>query len=472
MHKAKRVVQARLSKSLQDHYLRQATRRGTDTLRHNKEKATLDFGNWEKWRTAGEAIRTHVIANLDYYLKQLIEQVHNNGGHVEIASTPAEAVELVRTIIKQHHAQLIIKSKSMVSEEIHLNQALQTIGQKIVETDLGEFIIQLAGEPPSHIIAPALHKNRDQIARLFEPLAGHPLSSATPALTSFAREKLRQTFLAADIGITGCNFAIANTGSIVLVTNEGNGRMVSTLPPIQITLMGMERILPSFRELGVMLNLLGRSATGQRLTSYTSILTPPRQKEDQDGPREFHLIILDHNRSRMLANPELRPALRCIRCGACFNVCPVYRQIGGHAYGSVYAGPIGAVITPILEDDWNNWGHLPYFSSLCGACSEACPVKIPLHGLLIKLRELKVASGCTELAERQVMKGYQHYFSHARRLRRALKWSYYAQRPFIRRGRIVSGPPPLSAWTKCRTLAPVAKTSFMELWPMFESEIE
>ena len=457
-------VDQRVDAALANNFLRQATRRATDRLRHNKYKATDELGSWEEWRNAGAEIRCHVIENLDYYLQQLIQQTEKRGVQVHLAKTPEDAVAVVRDIVKKHDAKNVIKSKSMISEEIHLNHFLQADGVLSVETDLGEYIIQIAGEPPSHIIVPAMHKTRQQVADLFEPIAGHALSSDTPTLTRFVRVQMREQFLRGDIGITGCNFAVANTGSIVMVTNEGNGRMVSTLPRVQITLMGMERIVPSFRELDVMLNLLARSATGQRLSSYTTILTPPRQSTESDGPEEFHLVILDHNRSEILGDKTFRPALNCIRCGACFNVCPVYRQIGGHAYGSVYSGPIGSVITPLLEKNWEKWGHLPFFSSLCGACSEACPVHIPLHDLLVKLRARKTLSGHTPQIEQQIFKAYRYFFTHERTLRRALRLGSRLQFPFVRNGRITGGPPPLSNWTKSRTLPMVAPKSFMQVW--------
>ena len=355
---------------------------------------------------------------------------------------------------------------------MHLNLALEEDGVEVTESDLGEYIIQVAGEPPSHIIVPAMHKNRQQIADLFTPMAGQPLASDTPTLTHFVRKRMRQKFLEGAIGITGCNFAVADTGSIAIVTNEGNGRMVSTLPPVQITFMGMERIVPSFRELAILLNLLPRSATGQSLSAYTTIMTPPRRFREADGPEEFHLIILDHNRSEMLGDPTFRPALRCIRCGACFNVCPVYRQVGGHAYGSVYAGPIGAVITPLLENDWEQWGHLPMYSSLCGACSEACPVRIPLHDLLVKLRNRKVLAGHSTALERTAFRTYRYYFTHPRVLRRVLHWGARGQRFFMRHGRIVTGPIPLNNWTRSRTLTPIAKLTFEDLWPNLEQELK
>ncbi|MGC7871135.1 LutB/LldF family L-lactate oxidation iron-sulfur protein [Desulfosporosinus sp. SYSU MS00001] len=460
----KPIVEKRVDNALTNDFLRKATRRATDRLRHNKYSAADELGDWEKWRLAGDTIRSHVIANLDYYLKQLITQVEKNGGHVHLAQTPSEAVDIVSKIARDHGAKTIIKSKSMVSEEIHLNKVLEKDGISVVETDLGEYILQVAGEVPSHIIVPAMHKTRQQVAEIFEPLAGHPLSSDTPTLTKFVRQQMRQKFLQGDIGITGCNFAVAETGSITMVTNEGNGRMVSTLPRVQITLMGMERIVPSFRELSVLLNLLGRSATGQRLSSYTTILTPPKQSTDADGPEEFHLVILDHNRSEILGDPTFRQSLKCIRCGACFNVCPVYRQIGGHAYGSVYAGPIGSVITPLLEKDWEKWGHLPYFSSLCGACTEACPVRIPLHDLLVKLRARKTMTGHTPQIEKRIFQAYRYMFTHEKTLRQALRLGARFQFPFVQHDRIVSGPPPLSNWTKSKTLPKVASKSFMYLW--------
>jgi iron-sulfur cluster-binding protein len=464
------IVEKRVDKALSNDFLRKATRRATDRLRTSKYKAAEELGEWEQWRKAGQTIRTHVVANLDYYLKQLIENVEKNGGHVHLAKTPTEAVETVRDIVRQHEAKTVIKSKSMVSEEIHLNSALERDGVSVVETDLGEYIIQVAGEPPSHIIVPAMHKTRQQVADLFEPIAGQPLSSDTPTLTHFVRTQMREKFLHGDISITGCNFAVANTGSIVMVTNEGNGRMVSTLPNVQITLMGMERIVPSFRELDVLLNLLARSATGQRLSSYTTILTPPRQKTEADGPEEFHLVILDHNRSEILGDATFRTALNCIRCGACFNVCPVYRQIGGHAYGSVYAGPIGSVITPLLEKDWDQWGHLPFFSSLCGACSEACPVRIPLHDLLVKLRVRKTISGHTPQMEQKIFRAYRYLFTHERSLRRMIRLGARFQHLFVRNGRIAGGPPPLSNWTKSRTLPMVSPEPFMKMWKDSKSE--
>lgn len=465
-------VQKALDKALRDDFVRNATRRATSRLRNSKQTATDQLGDWEEWRQAGEKIRNHVIENLDFYLKQLIENVEKNGGHVHIARTPADAVKAVQEISQKHKAKTVVKSKSMISEEIHLNPALEADGIEVTETDLAEYIIQIANETPSHIIVPAMHKNRDQIAKLLEPIAGHPLSSDTPTLTRFVREKLRKKFLEADIGINGCNFAVADTGTVTMVTNEGNGRMVTTLPKVQITLMGMERIVPSYRELSVVLNLLARSATGQRLSVYTTMLTPPIHEGDLDGPEEWHLVILDHNRSEILGDQDFKPSLRCIRCGACFNVCPVYRQVGGHAYGSVYSGPIGVVLTPLLEQDYDQWGHLPYFCSLCAACSEACPVKIPLDDLIVRHRDRKVTTGHTPAIEPTIFHAYSYLFARPKLLRHFLHIGAHFQGVLMKNGYIVRGPKPLSNWTSRKYLPALSHKLFEDQWPTLDKDQE
>jgi L-lactate dehydrogenase complex protein LldF len=280
--------------------------------------------------------------------------------------------------------RLAVKSKSMATEEIHLNTALEAEGIEVVETDLGEYIIQLAREMPSHIIAPAVHKTVAQVARLFSEAAGEPLPDDRTALCGFARQRLRSKFLAADMGITGVNFAAVDTGTIVLVTNEGNGRMCTSLPRVHVAVMPVEKVLPRFEDLGVLLPLLTRSATGQRLSTYVSMVTGPRRPGEVDGPEKLHVVFLDHNRRSLLGTPY-EEMLCCIRCGACLNVCPVYRRIGGHAYDAVYSGPMGAVLTPLLSGGTEG-RDLPDASSLCGACSEVCPVGIPLADLLVRLR--------------------------------------------------------------------------------------
>ena len=286
----------------------------------------------------------------------------------------------------------------MVAEEIGLNEALEAVGVAVVETDLGEYILQLADEPPVHIVAPAIEKTASEVADLFSAVEGRPVSSEIGELTRTARARLRETFLTADVGITGANFGVAETGTICLVTNEGNGRLVSSLPRVHVAVMGMERVVPTLAELSVLLRLLARSATGQKLTSYTTLLTGPRREGEQDGPEELHVVILDNGRTDILRG-RYREMLNCIRCGSCLNVCPVYRKAGGLAYGPVYSGPMGAVLAPLLTG-LEHAPDLPHASSLCGACTAACPVKIPLHELLLDLRRDRAAAEVASLRER------------------------------------------------------------------------
>jgi L-lactate dehydrogenase complex protein LldF len=335
-------------------------------------------------------------------LSQLADNVEARGGHVFWAADAAEANDYVTSVAKRTGTKLAVKSKSMASEEIHLNAALEAQGVEVVETDLGEWIIQLAGETPSHIIAPALHKNRRDVAELFSRIAGGDVSDVPAELCAFARERLREKFVRADLGITGVNFGVAETGTVITVTNEGNGRMVSSLPRTHIAIMGMERVVESWTQLDVLLALLTRAATGQPISVYVTAVTGPRRAPEVDGPDEFHLVILDNGRSKILGT-EFQEVLHCIRCGACLNVCPVYRQIGGHAYGSVYSGPIGAVLTPLLVGT-PEAKELSGASSLCSACWQACPVKIPLQDMLLHLRTQKAPDA--RAAERAAWKAW------------------------------------------------------------------
>jgi L-lactate dehydrogenase complex protein LldF len=464
MEKPKVDLRERTRRALKDEQMRKAVHNAVDRLCSNKEKAASEMPNWDDWREQGKRIRKHTIENLDYYLAQLTSNVRGNGGQVYFASTAAEARNIITDICNRHKPKLIIKSKSMVTEEIHLNKALIAKGMAVVETDLAEYILQLADETPSHIIVPAIHKNRYQIAELFSKVAGYKVEADTPSLTAFARKTLRSKFMEADIGITGCNFAIADSGVITLVTNEGNARITTALPKVLITVMGMERVLPTFEDLEAILSLLPRSATGQKLTSYVSVVNGAHQAGEVDGAEEFHLVIVDNGRSRILADKEFRQALHCTRCGACFNVCPVYRQIGGHAYGSVYGGPIGAVITPLLEDDLDFWGQLSYASTLCAACSRACSVKIPLHDLLIKLRHQRVEAGHTDFMEKMSFKVWRSVFKLPGTLKFAMKMAGIAQKPLVRNGYIKAGPPPLSNWTNSRYFPAAADKTFHQRW--------
>lgn len=465
------TVKERAQLALNDDFLRKAVKFTTERLRNGKKTASAEHGHWDEWRERGRQIRLHTIAHLDYYLNLFVNNARANGVHVHFADTAAEAVKISLEIARRKQAKSVVKSKSMVSEELHLNHALESIGVETIETDLGEYIIQLAGEAPSHIVIPAIHKNRYQIADLLSEVAGEKLEADTTVLAGFVRKKLRENFLEADIGMTGCNFAIAETGSMVLFENEGNARMVTTLPRTQITLMGMERIVPSFEDLEVMATLLPRSATGQKLTMYMTAITGPRRSEDADGPDEMHIIIVDNGRSLQLGDPEFQELLNCIRCGACLNACPVYRHIGGHAYGGTYSGPIGAVLTPALNKNVAEWDDIANASSLCGACYEACPVKIPLHEMLIYLRRRKVEQGYGNKAEGAGMNAFGQLMKSSKRYAAAVRIGQFGQKLVVRGGAIRTKLGPLKGWNSVRVLPALPKRSFRQRFKTLDEEI-
>jgi len=381
---------SRAERDMRDERLRAAVRNATTLMAGSRGLALDGLADPDALRTAARTLRAGVLAELPAVLDEWSTRLEALGGHVHWAADGAEATAIVRELVGRHGTPLVAKGKSMASEEIHLNEVLEADGCQVIETDLGEFIIQLAKETPSHIIAPAIHHDRYTVADLFTEDAGTPVEADITAEASYARARLRASFLAAGVGLSGVNFAVAETGSICLVENEGNGRMCTSVPDVHIAIMGMERIVRDWAELDLMLGLLARSATGQALSVYTNIITGPRREGDVDGPREVHVVVLDNGRSRVLGT-KFQEALHCIRCGACLNVCPVYRQVGGHAYGSVYAGPIGAVLTPLLRPDDHGARELAEASTLCGACWEACPVRIPLHDLLLDLRQRDAA---------------------------------------------------------------------------------
>jgi L-lactate dehydrogenase complex protein LldF len=465
-------LKKRTELALADEFLRKAVAYTTDKLKSGKLKAMEDFGDWEAWREQGKAIRTHTVSNIDYYLNQFSDNVSKAGGNVHFCTTGDDAVKVFMEIAKSKRAKLVAKGKSMVSEEIHLNHHLEDAGIEAIETDLGEYILQLAKETPSHLIIPAIHKNKQQIADLFTAESGEHFEPNTRILADYAKKKLRNYFLEADIGLTGCNFAIAESGSITLVSNEGNARMVSTLPKTHVVIMGMERLVPTFADVEVMLNLLARSATGQKLTTYTSFITGPKQQGDLDGPEELHVIVLDNGRSAQLGDPIFQDVLNCIRCAACLNVCPVYRHVGGHAYGTVYSGPIGAVLSPLLQQDMKEAGELAYASSLCGACYEACPVKIPLHDMLVHLRHRKVKMKMTPMLERIAFKSFELGFGSVTVYKIATKSAYYLQKPFVKNGNIQKGPGPLAGWTQSRFFPMKPKRSFRDKWEDLQKELK
>ncbi len=436
--------------------------RATDT-REGRRRAAFSSLDGPGLRRAAEAVRAYTIVNLPDYLSRFADAAEAKGTKVFFADDAEDAVGYVRQVVSAHGARLIAKGKSMASEEIGLSHALEADGLRVVETDLGEYIVQLAGDPPSHITAPAVHMSRGDVARLFTSAHGlaEPLPDDPAGLTAFARAHLREVFLGADVGICGVNFAVADSGSLSLVTNEGNGRLVTSMPKVLIAIMGMERIVPSFKELGLLLPMLVASASGRAVTTYFSFVNGPRLPSEVDGPDEVHVVVLDNGRSQILST-EFRSILHCIRCGACQNVCPVYRHVGGHGYGSVYGGPIGAVLTPLLVG-FERAGDLPHASSLCGACSEVCPVGIPLHEHLLGLRR-EVAAAGAPVSERAVFGLWSRVWERARVYRWFASMSRVAQAPFARGRRIRHAPWPLGRWTRERDLPAVARRTFRERW--------
>jgi L-lactate dehydrogenase complex protein LldF len=406
----------------------------------------------EGLRDLGQAIRGHAVANAAALVGQLAASLERNGARVHFAADATEANRIVVDICRAADARRVVKSKSMLSEELELNPALEAAGLDVVETDLGEYIIQLDHDRPSHIIGPAIHKTRGEVHDLFSRVAGSELADDAFGLTDFARGRLRQEFLDADVGITGANFGIAETGTIVLVENEGNARLTTSLPRVHIALMGVERVVPRLEDLGVLLPLLVGHGTGQRISTYVSLVDGPRQAGEPDGPEEMHVVIVDGGRSAVLGT-DYQEILQCIRCGACQNVCPVYRQVGGHAYGWVYGGPIGAVLTPLFRTDAPEAAELSQATSLCGACDDACPVRIPLHDLLLRLRRDRAAGSTPGRFERLAYRAWSYTWSVPILYRLSGQLGRVARGPLARRG-------PLSRWTDGRDLTLPAARPF------------
>ncbi|MGG2110617.1 LutB/LldF family L-lactate oxidation iron-sulfur protein [Lysinibacillus pakistanensis] len=450
----------RVTKELDNTFMRGAVSSAQERFQTRRLLQAAELGHWEEWRSHGEEIRKHVLTNLDFYLYQLSENVAQRGGHVYFAQTTKEATDYIKGIAKKKNAKKIVKSKSMVTEEINLNTVLEELSCEVIETDLGEYILQVDDhEPPSHIVVPALHKNKEQIRDVFKEKQGYDKTEKPEELALYVREKLRNEYLTADIGITGCNFAIAESGSITLVTNEGNADLVTALPKTQITVMGMERIVPTFEEMEVLVSLLTRSAVGQKLTSYITTLTGIKEEGDTDGPEEFHLVIVDNGRSDILGG-EFQSILQCIRCAACVNACPVYRHVGGHTYGSIYSGPVGVVLSPLLGG-YDDYKELPYASTLCGACTDACPVKIPLHQLIHRHRQVIVENeGRAPVSEKLLMKAFGLGASSPTLYKMAAKMASPTMSPFTKDNKISNGPGPLKAWTETRDFPAPNKDNF------------
>ena len=458
---------------LEDSQLRKNVKHATNVISSKRDRVVGELADWQQLREAGSRIREHVLANLGAYLVQFEEALTRAGGRVHWAADAAAANRIAVALVEGHAATEVLKIKSMTSEEIGLNRALEQAGIRPYETDLAELILQLGKDRPSHVVVPALHKNRQQVREIFRrEMHLDQLGDQPQDLTEAARNYLRERFLRIPVAICGANFLIAETGGVCIVESEGNGRMCLTLPKVLIAIAGIEKVIPRFQDLEVFLQTLPRSATGERMNPYNSVWTGIRSG---DGPQEFHVILLDNGRSPILHDLEARQTLKCIRCGACQNVCPVYRQTGGHAYGSVYAGPIGAILTPQLRP-LRDAASLPYASSLCGACFEVCPVKIDIPEVLIHLRGKVVRQEQATLSGRLGvwnlgMQAAAVALRNGGRLHLAQRLGRLAQKPWVRSGGFIERLPfLLGGWTQTRDLAPLPAESFREWWAKREQK--
>lgn len=458
---SRKAFDARVAKALADDTLQRVVADAQDYMQ-DLVRPVREQADWAAAVERIAQIRGHTLAHLDEYLDQFATNVERQGGTVFFAADAAEARGYVTDVARSHDARLIVKSKSILTEEIGLNPALEATGAEVVETDLGEFIVQMAHEKPFHIVAPAMHKSLEQIRDLFSQTAGEQLEADAATLTGYARDVLRGRFLAADMGISGCNFGVAASGSVVLVTNEGNGRMVTTLPRTHVVAMGMERLVPTFEDLGPILKVLPWAGAGVNATAYVSVITGPRRHDEADGPQELHVVIVDNGRTRILGS-RYHKILSCIRCGACLDVCPVYRKIGGHAYDSAYPGPVGAVLSPLL-DGLEAHAELPFASSLCQACTEVCSAQIPLADYIRSLREDAVTQGSGSPLWGAGFRGFNVAAT------RPSLWSTAVgavsrMLPFVAGWSNRHGDRgPLKGWTRSRDLPYGQRTSFRELW--------
>ncbi|MCL2418020.1 MAG: LutB/LldF family L-lactate oxidation iron-sulfur protein [Conexibacteraceae bacterium] len=448
-------------RELADAQLRTNLGHATATIRAKRARIVEELPDWQALRDAGSAIKADVIANLDTYLLQFEQALTDAGATVHWARDGAEACEIVANVARGHGVDEVVKVKSLTTDEIELNAALARHGIEALETDFAELILQLDGDWSSHILVPAIHRNRTEIRDLFKRTIAPEIESDEPAvLAEAARLYLRERFLRAKVGVSGANFGVAETGTLCVVESEGNGRMCTTLPPVLVSIVGIEKLVPTLADLEVFLQLLPRSSTGERMNPYTSLWTGVT---DSDGPQELHVVLLDNGRTRVLRDEVGREALHCIRCSACLNVCPVYSRTGGHAYGSVYPGPIGAILTPQLVGI-DKAPSLPFASTLCGACYEVCPVKIDIPRILLHLRGQAVDT-VGGPAERTVMRAAAWMLGSGRRIRFAQRIGRLIQRPLARAGVIRRLPGPLAAWTRTRDLRPIGDASFMDERP-------
>jgi len=471
------TVGERSDEATQDLQLQQFVNHATLSKdRGRKQMMGATFGdNVDAVRSLAGDIKQHTLDHLDHYLEQFIENAAAAGVRVHFAKDGQQANDIAVSIAKHNGCKLCVKSKSMVTEETHLLPALQGIGCETIETDLGEFILQLDHDAPSHIVTPMIHKDRTAVARAFQRELGADYTEDAQKLTRIAREHLRQKYREADLGISGGNFLVAETGSVVICTNEGNGRLCTSAPKTHIAFVGIEKLIPRLEHLGVMLKVLARSSTAQPLTVYTHIMTGPKRDHEPDGPRQMHVILVDNGRTEALRE-ETREMLRCIRCGACLNACPVYRKIGGHSYGAVYSGPIGAILTPVLKG-LENYPDLPHASSLCGACYEACPVKINIPKYLIKLRADLVNARLDKPADRLFMSLWARSLRNQTTFRLggwSQKWMFRLLATFngshedgsdyAARGWLRKAPGPVGGWTAARDMPTPPARSFRHWW--------
>ncbi len=456
--------------ALRDTQMRRNIGKATETIRNKRGLMVEEMPDWAELREAGRAIKDRTMRHLDHYLLELEAAVQRAGGQVHWARDAAEANRIVAAIARAHNSPEVIKVKSMATDEIEMNDALKQEGITAIETDLAELIIQLAGEPSSHILVPAIHKNRSEVREIFRrSMEGAPpdLSDIPADLAAAARGYLRRKFLNTPVATSGANFAVAETGTICVVESEGNGRMCLTVPPVLVTVMGLEKIIPTWQDFEVYMQLLPRSSTGERMNPYTSFWTGVTEG---DGPQEFHLVLLDNGRTQVLADEIGRQALHCIRCSACLNICPVYERTGGHAYQSIYPGPIGAILTPQLMGI-DKTHTLPYASSLCGACYDVCPVKINIPEVLLHLRGEAVRykqqhKGLTspDYYESLAFKLVAYTFADRTRYEMAQKLARLGQGPFVQNGNIGNLPGPMAGWSTTRDLPPVPEQSFRDWW--------
>lgn len=458
----------RRRQALADPTMRAAVVRTTKNLSGGKATAFATYPQGEEMRLKAVSARRRALGQIDELLAELTTRVEAAGGHVKRAAGPADVGRYVIEIARRRGASQIVKSKSMATEEVALNEQLQAAGLQVRETDLGEYIIQLAEERPSHIVAPAAHKTRGQIRELFvqEAALRHvapPTDTATPSLTAFARRQLREDFLAADIGITGGNFLVAETGTLVLMTNEGNGRATTSLPPVHIAVVGIDKVVATWEDLGAVLQQPPLNGTGQLVTTYVSLITGPRRGGELDGPEEFHLVLLDNGRHDLLGT-EYEDVLTCIRCGACLNVCPVFRNLGGQAYGSIYSGPIGVVLTPLL----GGLKHAPELPksacSMCHACRDACPMEIELPDHILALRRTEIDESMEPWAMRLTFQLWGRLWASPAGFRLTARVARIGQRLFVRKGKLTGAPGLMGGWTATRDAPPVAKETFHEWW--------